>query len=62
VHVALRQALALAGQFAALRHCTQLGLWGSQYGVPPLHTRGASYWPVALQVSTWLPLHTVLPG
>jgi hypothetical protein len=62
LHAACRQGFVGAGHCATDVHCTQLPVLFSQYGVFPLQLDGGSYWPLPLQLSTWLPLHTFVPG
>jgi hypothetical protein len=62
LHAPWRHGFVGAGHWATDVHCTQLPELFSQYGVFPPQLAGGSYWPFALQLSTWLPLHTFVPG
>ncbi len=62
VQAAWRQGFEGAAHCATDVHCTQFAELFSQYGVLPPQLDGESYWPFALQLSTWFPLHTFVPG
>ncbi len=60
--VAWRHVLVGLMHWDALVHCTQLVVVGLQYGAGATQLEIGSYCPLLLQVSTPLPLHTLLPG